>query len=178
MDFLLSKGEEIPVYRYMGSLSFQTEPVTLEELQASKPTVTRRQFVETLYARFGSGAGTAAHAFTDVPAENRAIAWAVSQSVVSGSHGKFMPEQAITREQAAVMLENYAKTQGAGTAESAELQKALDYDAIASWARPAAAFCQSNGTIMVGADGKYRPQDPLSPVEVQIMLSTFAAKLG
>ena len=92
-----------------------------------------------LYEIAGKPKPGASAAFIDVSNSDAAV-WAAETGVVSGNGtGKFLPTQTVTREQAAVMLYNYAKFLGLKTPSSGPSATALlDCGEIAVWALPAA----------------------------------------
>ena len=79
-------------------------------------TTTRAMVVTVLYRLAGQPAANWANPFVDVPAGvwfHDAVTWAWENDVVNGtSSSVFSPNQAITREQLAVILYRYAGSQG------------------------------------------------------------------
>lgn len=166
-------GMEIPVYRYMEGAPLELVAADLDGEQA--PAMTRLAFVEALYDQFGAATAGEAAVFDDTPAGNPALRWAVDAGIVKGNgRGAFQPNQAITREQAAVMLANCA----AGLALEAQgtdaLQKAADGGQVSSWARAGAGFCLENGILKL-MGGACRPQGTVTFVDAQLMFSVLAA---
>ncbi|NCB41945.1 MAG: hypothetical protein EOM59_04935 [Clostridia bacterium] len=126
--------------------------------------MTRGMFV-TILGRM-EGVNTAAYAslntFSDVAnAQYYApyIAWASEHDIVSGvGNGQYAPEQAITREQMAVMMTNYMKFKEQGPVGLWAIQLTYgDLDKISSWTGDAVMFMTLKG-LMTGmgndADGK------------------------
>ena len=98
--------------------------------------------------------------------------------MVSGNGtGKFLPTQTVTREQAAVMLYNYAKFLGLKTPSSGPSATALlDCGEIAVWARPAVEFCIRTGALpAAGLRGDlFLPRGTLTRGEANRCLAAFA----
>ena len=120
-----------------------------------------------LYEMAGKPKPGASAAFIDVSNSDAAV-WAAETGVVSGNGtGKFLPTQTVTREQAAVMLYNYAKFLGLKTPSSGPSATALlDCGEIAVWARPAVEFCIRTGALSAaGLRGTSSSPGAPSPAE-------------
>lgn len=82
-----------------------------------------------------------------------AIGWASVQGLVEGyGDGRFGPEDAITREQLAVVLCRYAGVKGYDMTPSASLDGFVDAAQVSPWAREAMAWTVGTGLI-TGKDG-------------------------
>ena len=79
----------------------------------------------------------------------RAIAWAKQAGVVNGyADGTFHPDQAVSRQEFACMLANYAKKYGTYKAASADaLDEMSDADQVAEFATESVAWAVENGII-------------------------------
>lgn len=143
--------------------------------------LTRLEFVELLYAMAGSPRPGADVAFIDVTGSDAAV-WAAETGVVSGNGwGSFLPNQTLTREQAAAMLYNYARFLGLSTPAQGPLITGLeDYAAISVWARPAVTFCLRAGVMpAVGAGSvSFHPQGTLTRTEAAEYLAAFRDYAG
>ena len=137
----------------------------------------RLEFVTMLYEMAGKPKPGASAAFIDVSNSDAAV-WAAETGVVSGNGtGKFLPTQTVTREQAAVMLYNYAKFLGLKTPSSGPSATALlDCGEIAVWARPAVEFCIRTGALpAAGLRGDlFLPRGTLTRGEANRCLAAFA----
>ena len=137
----------------------------------------RLEFVTMLYEIAGKPKPGASAAFIDVSNSDAAV-WAAETGVVSGNGtGKFLPTQTVTREQAAVMLYNYAKFLGLKTPSSGPSATALlDCGEIAVWARPAVEFCIRTGALpAAGLRGDlFLPRGTLTRGEANRCLAAFA----
>lgn len=89
--------------------------------------------------------------FTDVTEGKwytEAIRWAASEKIISGfDDGTFKPEDAITREQMALILCHYAEYKGYDTAKLADLTGYTDADKVSSWAADAMQWAVAEGLI-------------------------------
>ena len=121
---------------------------------------TRGQIVKTLWKLAGSPAPkTAENPFSDV-AENESILWAVENGIVSGyGNGTLGPENAITREQLAVILFNYAKAQGqdVSVGENTNILSYEDAFRVSEWAIPAVQWACGAGVMTDTLDGTLEP---------------------
>ncbi|UQT50676.1 S-layer homology domain-containing protein [Flavonifractor plautii] len=136
----------------------------------------RLEFVTMLYEIAGKPKPGASAAFIDVSNSDAAV-WAAETGVVSGNGtGKFLPTQTVTREQAAVMLYNYAKFLGLKTPSSGPSATALlDCGEIAVWARPAVEFCIRTGpSPPPDCGGPLPPRGTLTRGEANRCLAAFA----
>lgn len=140
-------------------------------------TLTRAMLVQILYSHAGKPyvVGSTA-AFSDVYSgawyEN-AVKWAASQGIASGmGNGIFAPDAAITREQLAVMLYNYATRRGVGSVVSSGsgYPSFSDSGSISAWALNAVAAMQSSGIIAGKAGGGFDPKGGASRAETAQML--------
>lgn len=93
--------------------------------------------------------------FSDVPQTGYYapyIAWAYENKIVSGTgDGMFSPDKPVTRGEMAVIITNYMKYIGKGTASSANLSYA-DITDIESWGLEGVQFVTANG-LMTGTSG-------------------------
>lgn len=115
---------------------------------ANGGALNRLEFVTMLYDLAGRPQPGASAAFVDVTG-NDAVVWAAENGIVSGDgKGRFLPTQSVTREQAAVIIYNYARSQGVSMpATGTQLTSLLDYGDISAWARPAVEFCIRTGAL-------------------------------
>ena len=114
-------------------------------------TVTRSTVITVLWRLDGSPAATIGERFTDVPEGAwyaAAADWAKGKGIASGNgKGAFEPDAAITREQLAVFLYNYARYKGDAVAEGV-LEQYADESAIL---REAAAASRARWVDVQGA---------------------------
>lgn len=114
-------------------------------------TTSRAMIVTILYRLEGQPA-VAAGSFTDVAAGQyytSAVAWASQNGIVEGyGNGAFGPNDAITREQLAVILYRYAQYKGyAVSAGAGDISGYADYDQVSGWAQEAMQWANTEGLI-------------------------------
>lgn len=89
--------------------------------------------------------------FADVPDGEwftDAVRWASETGVVTGYDAKtFGPDDAITREQLALILFRYAELQGADVSKRDDLKDFSDADAVSDWAKEAVQWAVAKGLI-------------------------------
>lgn len=144
---------------------------------APEGAMTRGMLVTVLYRLEGEpSAGSAA--FSDVPADSwfaKAVAWASESGVVNGvGDGKFAPDDRITREQLATMLQRYAAYLSL-SGESGTLDGFADADRVSDWAREAMQFAVANGIIGGKDHNLLDPRGNATRAEVATMLRRFVS---
>ncbi|HPX70871.1 MAG TPA: S-layer homology domain-containing protein, partial [Bacillota bacterium] len=140
-------------------------------------TTTRGMIVTILYNMAGTPEVTGECPFGDVEAgkyyEKPAI-WAAEKGIVSGyGSGNFGPEDAISREQMAVILMNYARLMGYDVSKAADLDKFSDADEISSYAKSAMAWANAEGLINGKGNGILDPAGDALRCEVAAILYNF-----
>ena len=141
---------------------------------------TRAELVAILYRMEGSPAAYAASTFSDV-APNAwyaaPITWAENAKVVAGlDRTHFAPDNALTREQVAAILYNYAKAKGLDiTLGGMAVREYADYDSISSYALPSVAWAVNTGIISGKSGYVLDPQDAATRAEIAAMLERFIA---
>lgn len=133
--------------------------------EAFSPNVpmTRGMFVKVLGSAAGiESGGESASRFEDVPGDAYYapyVAWAAETGVVKGtSDTTFSPEEAITREDMAVMLYQYAEARGFDTSyEEERLEAFPDAGEISSYAQVPMAWAVTHG-VLAGSGGYLEPK--------------------
>jgi hypothetical protein len=139
-------------------------------------SMTRAEFVQTLYNKEGKEAVTYTARFTDVP-DNQwytdAILWAAENNIVAGKGDKFDVSGKITREEMATILYKYATNyKGYETAGRAEFTGYTDASSISGWATENMKWALHYG-IMKGKKEALAPKDNATRAECATMLSNF-----
>ena len=121
-------------------------------------TVNRAQVVQMLYNLEGQPQVSGDSGFSDIRDDQwyaKAVAWASANDVVAGyEDGTFRPTRAVTREEFAQILYNYAKFKGYDLSASADLGKFPDSGQVSSWAETALGWANGNGLINGHDDGR------------------------
>lgn len=106
-----------------------------------------------------------------------AVAWAAEHNIVTGvGDGAYAPDQAITREQLAVMLYRYADAFGYAPSKTENNHTYPDEASVSAWAQDAMQWAVGAGLIN-GKDGGLAPQQNASRAEVATILQRFVSGL-
>lgn len=138
-------------------------------------TVNRAQVVQMLYNLEGQVSGDSG--FSDIRDGQwyaKAVAWASANDVVAGyEDGTFRPTRAVTREEFAQILYNYAKFKGYDLSASADLGKFPDSGQVSSWAETALGWANGNGLINGHDDGRLDPKGSTIRAQAASILMNF-----
>ena len=140
-------------------------------------TTSRGMIVTILWRMEGEAAAQTVPAFADV-AEGayyaKAVAWAAENSIVTGySDSVFGPNDAITREQLAVILFRYAQSKGLAAVDAAEhLNAFADAADVSSYAVQAMNWAVGQGLIQ-GSNGLLLPQGTADRAQIAAVLHRF-----
>lgn len=146
-----------------------------------KNDVTRAMFVQTLYRLSEEKYKGKGVSFSDVKKKDwfkEAVDWASSNKIVRGvSKKEFRPQDAITREQIALMIKNYAKYRNFIKEEETQdltvLEQYSDQGNISSWAKKALAWAVNCHLIGGYTDGTVLPQETTNRAEVAVVIAKF-----
>ena len=109
----------------------------------------------------------------------KAVKWASSKGVVNGyASGKFGPDDAITREQLATMLWNYAKYKGQEVNSSQNFTGYKDAEKISWYAKETMAWAVEKGVVH-GKDYGTRldPQGTANRAEAAGMIYNYCSNI-
>ena len=144
---------------------------------APEATTTRAMIVSML-ARMENVTSAADAGFADVAADDwyaTAVNWAASVGVVSGTgEGNFSPNAAITREQLAAMLMNYAAYKGEDVSARADLSAYSDQPS--TWAEETMSWAVAEGLISGVTNTELQPQGNATRAQVAAILQRFLAQ--
>lgn len=142
-----------------------------------KTTVNRTQVVQMLYNLEGQPQVSGDSGFSDIRDGQwyaKAVAWASANDVVAGyEDGTFRPTRAVTREEFAQILYNYAKFKGYDLSASADLGKFPDSGQVSSWAETALGWANGNGLINGHDDGRLDPKGSTIRAQAASILMNF-----
>ena len=95
------------------------------------------------------------------------VEWAAQNGIVTGTgHGRFSPNQSVTREQIAVILYNYAKYAGCDlTTRAGMLEKFPDGDRVSGYAKYAVEWAVTHN-ILSGSGGRLDPKGTATRAQV------------
>ena len=139
--------------------------------------ITRAEFVKILAAVSGQDVSkSTGTSFSDVNAASwyaPYVEWAYRNGIVKGSNGNFKPSANITRQDMAVMIENFSKYMSK-TVPSMEAGKTFADDSrIASYAKDAVASLQKAGIISGDVNGKFLPQSSATRAQAAKMITVY-----
>ena len=145
---------------------------------APEQTTTRAMIVSIL-ARLEGVTTAQAAGFADVDDEwyATAVNWAANVGVVNGyEDNTFRPNTAITREQLAAILMNYAAYKGYDVSARADLSHYSDADSISSWANDVLLWAVAEGLLTGVTDDTIAPQAHATRAQVAAILQRFLSE--
>ena len=143
--------------------------------------ITRGMVVTILHNMEGQPYVSGKCKFSDVQNPNEwyysAIKWASANNIVSGySNGKFGPNDPVTREQLAVILNQYCKYKGKYKSVKADYSKFADSKKISSFAKWGMNWAVGSG-IINGSKGNINPQGNATRAEAATMIYNYCTKI-
>ena len=143
-------------------------------------TTTRGMIVSILYRQEGEPAVSTDAGFADVVSGayyEDAVNWAAEEGIVNGySDTAFGPNDAITREQMAAILMNYAEYKGQDVTARADLSGYTDADTVSAWATDAVQWANAEGLINGMSDTQLAPKGSATRAQVAAILERFLAE--
>lgn len=102
------------------------------------------------------------------------IEWAYQKGIIRGiGGGKFAPERTVTREEIALILQNYAKVTDYKLPITREVITYGDADRIGSVYKTAVTAMQQAGIMMGGSGNKFNPKAGATRAEVAVMFHRY-----
>lgn len=153
---------------------------TADDTFAPNSTLSRAMVAQILYNLEGQPTADGKSSFTDASGHwaANAIAWAQETGVVSGyENNTFRPNQAVTREELAQMLYNYAKYKGYDLTAKGDLAAFSDGSKVSSWAETAMAWANGNKLINGFEDKTLRPGGDSTRAQAASILMNFDLNL-
>lgn len=163
-------------YVYCNDIMTGTSGTTFEP----SITLSRAMVAQILYNLEGQPTADGKSSFTDASGHwaANAIAWAQETGVVSGyENNTFRPNRAVTREELAQMLYNYAQYKGITLPALGDLSKFPDGDEVSDWAQTAMSWANGLGAINGYEDNTLRPGGNTTRAEAASMIMGLATKL-
>ena len=161
-------------YVYSQGLMTGTSATTFEP----NTSLSRAMLVAVLHRLEGSPAASAGD-FSDVASGDwyaQAVNWAASVGVVNGfDDGTFQPNAAITREQMAAILRNYAEYKGIDVTASGDLANYSDAASVSDWAKESVAWAVDQGLISGMTVDTLQPQGLSTRAQVAAVLQRYLA---
>lgn len=147
---------------------------------APNATVERSQVVQMLYNLEGQPTVTGNSGFSDIKSSDwysKAVIWAERNGVVNGyENNTFRPGKAVSREEFAQMLYNYAVYKGYDLSASSNLTKFPDEKKVSTWAEKAMSWANGNELINGHDDGRLDPGGTAIRAQAASILMGFDQK--
>lgn len=168
---------------YYASVNYVFNQKIMQGLSATEfgpHGLTSRGMIATaLYRMAGEPETAADNVFTDVAGGSyyeKAIAWANANGIMKGyGNGLFGPDDSVTREQLALVLNQYSSYAGINIPASKEYTEFLDSGDISPWAADALRWAVESGIMSGKGDGILDPGGNASRAEVAAMLARFSS---
>jgi uncharacterized repeat protein (TIGR02543 family) len=150
---------------------------------AFKPgaTLSRAMVAQILYNLEGQPAAEGESTFTDVRGHWAAspIAWAQERGVLNGyEDNTFRPDRAVSREELAQMLYNYAKYKGYDLTAAGDFAVFPDGDDVSDWAEVAMEWANGMGLINGFEDNTLLPGGTATRAQAAVMLAAFSMEIA
>ncbi len=152
---------------------------TSETTFSPDSTITRGMFVTALgrLAGIDPAGYPSSSRFTDVPATAYYapfVEWAASKGIVSGTgEGSFSPDAAITREQMALIMRQYADKLGYTLPVAREAVTFTDENQITGNMKDAVRAIQQAGIMSGKGNNRFGPKDAATRAEAAVVLRRF-----
>ncbi len=140
---------------------------------------TTRGMIVSMLARLEGVESANDAGFADVEGEwyATAVNWAASVGVVNGyEDNTFRPNDAITREQLAAILMNYAAYKGEDVSARASLDAYSDAENVSTWATDTMSWAVAEGYITGMTADTLQPQGSATRAQVAAILERFLAE--
>ena len=147
---------------------------------APDATLSRAMVAQILYNLEGQPTVTGESTFTDASGHWAidAITWAQETGVVNGyENNTFRPNQAVTREELAQMLYNYAEYKQYDLTASGDLAAFPDGSKVSDWAKKAMTWANGNELINGHDDGTLEPGGDSTRAQAASILMKFNVNL-
>ena len=145
-------------------------------------TLSRGMIAQMLYALEGKPSISSANNFTDVSSSDwydKAASWAQSKGIITGyEDGRFGPNDPLTREQLALILYNYAKSEGHSTSTKADLSKFADGTSTSPWAQQAMSWAVGEGLLSGRGVNMLYPTGTATRAEVAQIMMNFCENVA
>lgn len=114
--------------------------------------------------------------FTDAAGNENApyMEWAQQNGIIQGTgFGLFAPEAAVTREEMAAVMQNYARATGFSLPVTRSQFSFMDHESIGSEAKAAVIATQKAGVMMGERDSMFQPKGSLTRAQAAVILERY-----
>lgn len=148
----------------------------------SPDSPTSRGMIVTILHRLEGLPSATGTAFSDVPAGQwytDAVAWASANNIVNGyGNGNFGPNDPITREQMAAILNRYATYKGYDTGTASSISGFSDASRVNSYAVESMCWAVGNGLISGTGNNALAPNGNATRAQVATILMRFCENIA
>ena len=151
----------------------------VSETEFAPDLAATRGMVASVLYRLEGGPEAEDAGFSDVSADAwyaDAVNWAASVGVVAGYGDAFGANDAITREQLAAILCNYAAYKGEDVSSGAALDRYSDAASVSDWAGESVEWAVAEGLLSGVTNNELAPQSSATRAQVAAMLQRFNAR--
>lgn len=151
----------------------------VSETEFAPDLATTRGMVASVLYRLEGGPEAEDAGFSDVSADAwyaDAVNWAANVGVVAGYGDAFGANDAITREQLAAILCNYAAYKGEDVSSGAALDGYSDAASVSDWAGESVEWAVAEGLLSGVTNDELAPQGSATRAQVAAMLQRFNAR--
>ena len=151
----------------------------VNETEFAPDLATTRGMVASVLYRLEGGLEAEDAGFSDVSADAwyaDAVNWAANVGVVAGYGDAFGANDAITREQLAAILCNYAAYKGEDVSSGAALDGYSDAASVSDWAGESVEWAVAEGLLSGVTNNELAPQGSATRAQVAAMLQRFNAR--
>ncbi len=137
---------------------------------------TNRAMVVTMLYNMAGRPSVSGGRFDDVASDAwyaDAVVWAAKNGITSGYGGFFRPGEAVTREQMALMLYNYAKLQSCDVSAQSGLSGFRDTARITPQAQKAVSWANAEGLLNGVSGGRLDPKGLVTRAQIASILMNF-----
>lgn len=154
----------------------------VEEGKFSPNSNMTRGMLVTILGRLHDVDSTSTSTFGDVATDayySPYVAWAANNDIVSGvGNNNFLPDKAISRQELATIIANYAKYAGIDkTSNQTIIKPFIDSEEISAWAKDAVKSVQSLGILAGTISNRFEPQSTATRAEVSLVIKRIVEKL-
>lgn len=146
-------------------------------------TLTRAMFATVLYRMAGTPSTDNVQTvkFNDVSSGewyHNSVVWAANEEIIKGyGVGLFGKDDAITREQMAVILYRYSIYMGLDIKASGELSSFSDAERVSDWAKTAMSWAVGSGLINGLPDGTLSPRTLITRAQCAMILMRYGGNI-
>ena len=138
--------------------------------------LTRAMFITILYKKEGAPYASPVNQFVDLYSGAyycSAVTWGVKNGIISGYDSRhFGPDDLITREQIAVILQQYCKYKGNSAKSTGNLTQYSDYRNVSDYATWGMKWAVGSGVI-TGSNGRLNPKSYATRAEAAAMIQKY-----